>query len=88
MYKSDILNWIKLLDWVITIAFLILIVLWIVFPSESNQVNWDWSTKEPYYFIFSCLMAFSLGLTWRILIDFIKFQMTIALLKANKGERP
>ena len=86
MYKSNILQWIKILDWVISIAFLGLIAMWIFFPSESNGVNWDWTTKEPYYFIFSCLIASSLGLTWRILIDFIKFQMTVALLKANKGE--
>jgi hypothetical protein len=86
MYKSDILKWIKLLDWIITIAFLGLIVMWIVFPSESSSVNWDWATKEPYYFLFSCLIASSLGLTWRILIDYIKFQMTVALHKANKGE--
>ena len=86
MLQSKILRQIKLLDWVVNIGFLGLLAVWIFFPSEVKEVNWDWTTKEPYYFIFSCLLVSSLGITWRILIDYIKFQMKVALHKHNKGE--
>jgi len=46
-------------------------------------VSWDWKTQEPYYFIFSCLMAFAVGITWRVLINFIKFQVELTLMTVN-----